>query len=334
MAEKSNLKGYLSYFLSMLLYAFSGLIVVGLGKVFGNIAQVSLRALVSTLFAVLIVWLVIKSQTLRKWLNISNKAGFKFTKALVDGKKQGVFGGYNTKWFWVVLTSRTLSNICFVYAALTINPTAALFYLFASRVLMGAVIKYLADKKMNIYYVLSFITVIVGMLVFSNPASFVLGLGIIFAVAAGALEALKQQGYRELNPPDEDIPVVTLYEFFGTLILALLLMVVIPGNSFPVLTAIGLNYWLLLLFAGLVAALTVILDITGATNMKDPSLGNVIGATEMGFAALLNYIFLGTTMETFQIIGSAVIMLALIFVAFAKKKDKAEADRIMEEVKS
>ena len=324
---KSAVKGYLSYFLSMLFYAFSGLIVVSLGQVIGNITQVFLRAVVSVLFALIVLFLVSQSKKIRRWLKIGDKAGFVFTKEAKDNtNRKGLFGYYDAKWFWVLLSSRALSNVCFVYAALAINPTAALFYLFASRVLTGAVIKLIKDRKMNRFYFLSFLTVIVGMYLFSNPETLILSWGLFFAFAAGMLEALKQQGYRELDPPDEDTVLITLYEFCGTAVLALIMLPLFK-NSLVAVTLMNINYWWILVFAGVTAAMTVLLDITGATNLKDPSLGNVIGATEMGFAALLNYLFIGTVMKQYEIVGSVVIVVALVFVALAKRKDNKDKDQ-------
>lgn len=289
--NKNTWQGFLALFGSMLLYAFSGVVVVGLAAAFGNVGQVTFRALAA--LSLTIAWLFI--------------SGFKYRLARQNK--------YDLKWLFVDVVCRPIFNICFVYAALSIGPTAALFYLFASKVIFGGVIKLLVGKNKNLYWFdyLSYVAVIVGLFVFTYPVNLV-SVGVLIAMTSGLFEAVKSEAMSRLSIENADKPVVALYEFASLAVLTAII-VVLAGQSF-VIAPVTLSVWLVLLLSAITAVGSLFLELTGFSSF-DPDLGNAILASEMGFAGWINYVILGTEMTRLQMIGASMLVVSLVFVAIA-----------------
>lgn len=285
-------KGFLSLMGSMLLYAFSGVVVVGLAKAFGNVGQVTFRAV-----AALVLTL--------GWLAIS---GFRYK--LKHSKD------YDNKWLVVDVICRPIYNICFVYAALTIGPTAALFYLFASKVITGGLIKIIFGSKKKLAWsdYLSYAIVLAGLFVFTYPIGSVLGVGIAIASTSGFFEAIKSEAMNKLSVSREDRPVIALYEFVS-LGLITAMVVLILGQSF-VIAPITITVWFVLGASAIIAVGSLFLELAGFAQF-DSDLGNAVLASEMGFAGVINYLILKTMMSSYQIIGAALLILSLAFVGIA-----------------
>lgn len=291
MHKKNAWLGFFALFASMLLYAFSGVVVVGLAAAFGVFGQVTFRALAALILT--IVWLVVTG------------ARYKLSKK------------YETKWLWVDLLCRPIFNICFVYAVLAIGPTSALFYLFSSKVIVGGVIRALfgSNKPLTWTDYLSYALVIIGLIVYTFPITSTLSLGIAFALTSGTFEAIKSRAMEKLAVKDaKDKAVVSLYEF-TSLALITGAIVILTGQAF-VIAPITIAVWKVLAFSAVIAVGTLGLELTGFSNF-DSDLGNAVLASEMGFAGLLNFLILGTLMTGFQIIGSALLVLSLATVALA-----------------
>jgi len=291
MHKKNAWLGFFTLFGSMLLYAFSGVVVVGLATAFGIIGQVTFRALAALVLT--IVWLAITG------------ARYKLSKK------------YETKWLWVDLLCRPIYNVCFVYAVLAIGPTSALFYLFSSKVIVGGVIRVFfgGKKPLALPDYISYLMVFIGMLVYSFPITSALSLGIVFALSSGTFEAIKSRAMEKLSVTDsKDKAVFSLYEF-TSLALITVVMVLFAGQSFMI-ASITWAVWKILGFSAVIAVGALGLELTGFANF-DSDLGNAVLASEMGFAGLLNFLILGTEMTGFQIVGSALLVLSLATVALA-----------------
>lgn len=289
--KKNTWQGFLALFGSMLLYAFSGVVVVGLSVAFGNVGQVTFRALAA--LVLVLFWLVV--------------TGFRY--------KLNHKNHYDLKWLIVDVVCRPIFNICFVYAALSIGPTAALFYLFASKVIFGGVIKLLIGNKKKLlwYDYLSYTVVIVGLFVFSYPVSFV-NTAIYIAMTSGFFEAVKSEAMGKLSVKNEDKPVVALYEFFSLAVITALIVMFV-GQSF-VVADMTLNIWFVLALSAVTAVGSLFLELTGFAKF-DADLGNAILASEMGFAGWINYLVLGTEMTGLQMLGAGMLVVSLVFVAIA-----------------
>lgn len=290
--KRNSWKGFLSLFGSMLLYAFSGVVVVGLALAFGNIGQVTLRAIAA--LALTFVWLL--------------AGGLRFKLKYNDL--------YDKKWLVVDIICRPIYNICFVYAALAIGPTAALFYLFASKVITGGLIKVIFGdrKKLSWPDYLSYMVVLVGLFVFTYPIGAALSVGVGIAMISGFFEAIKSEAMTTLDVKGPDKPVVALYEFASLGIITAIL-VLITGQSF-VVAPITVAVWLVLGASAVVAVGALYLELTGFAEF-DSDLGNAVLASEMGFAGVINYLILGTMMSVTQIVGAALLIASLVFVAIA-----------------
>lgn len=290
MKRKNTLKGFLTLFGSMMLYAFSGVVVVGLSQAFGSIGQVTFRALAALILT--IVFLLI--------------GGFryKFSK------------NYEKKWLIIDVFCRPIFNICFVYAVLSIGPTAALFYLFASKVITGGLIRIiLGDKKPFEWFdYLSYGIVLVGLFIFTYPIGSVLSIGILLGCLSGSFEAVKSEAMSRIHAEQIDKPVVALYEFASLGVITAIL-VLITGQSFVVATITPI-VWLVLLASAVIAVGSLLLELTGF-GQYDPDLGNAVLASEMGFAGVINYLILGTLMSNTQIVGAALLILSLAVVGIA-----------------
>lgn len=289
--KKNSWKGFFSLFGSMLLYAFSGVVVVGLALAFGNVGQVTFRALAA--LVLVLVWLVI--------------SGFRYKLS----KKKN----YSKKWLAIDIICRPIYNICFVYAALAIGPTAALFYLFASKVITGGLIKVIFGSRKKLFWpdYLSYAIVLIGLFIFSYPVS-LLGVGVLIAMTSGFFEAVKSEAMSRLSVDSDDKPVVALYEF-GSLAIITAVVVLVIGQSF-VIAPITATVWFVLGASAFVAVGSLYLELTGFSQF-DSDLGNAVLASEMGFAGVINYLILGTKMSGLQIVGAALLIFSLAFVGIA-----------------
>jgi len=297
-AEKKNtMKGFWSLMGSMLLYAFSGVVVVGLSAAFGNVGQVTFRALAALVLT--IFWLVI--------------SGFRYKLRYSDS--------YDKKWLVVDIICRPIYNICFVYAALSIGPTAALFYLFASKVIFGGLIKMIFGSKKKLFWAdyLSYVVVLVGLFVFTYPINAFMSFGVIVGLISGLFEAIKSRAMNELNVKSEDRPVVALYEFLSLAVVTAI-VVLLVGQSF-VIAPMTVTIWMVLGASVIVAVGSLFFELMGFAEFDD-DLGNAVLASEMGFAGVINYYKLGTNMSPTQIVGAVLLIVSLAFVAVAAYKRK------------
>lgn len=290
--KKNSMKGFLALFASMLLYAFSGVVVVGLSAAFGSVGQVTFRALAALVLT--IIWLLV--------------SGFRYK--LKYSKE------YDKKWLVVDILCRPIYNICFVYAVLAIGATAALFYLFASKVIVGGLIKVISGDKSKLEWsdYLSYALVLIGLYFFSYPIGGVLSIGVAIAMTSGLFEAIKSFAMSKLSVKQEDKSVVALYEFASLMIITAVVVLVV-GQSF-VVAPITTMVWLVLGASAIIAVGTLFLELTGFASF-DPDLGNAVLASEMGFAGVINYFVLGENMNTTQIAGAALLIISLGLVGVA-----------------
>jgi|GEM_PF-6009437 len=290
--KKNSMKGFLALFASMLLYAFSGVVVVGLSVAFGSVGQVTFRALAALVLT--IIWLLV--------------SGFRYK--LKYAKE------YEKKWLVVDILCRPIYNICFVYAVLAIGATAALFYLFASKVIVGGLIKVISGDKSKLEWFdyLSYALVLIGLYFFSYPIGSVLSIGVAIAMTSGLFEAIKSFAMSKLSVKKEDRSVVALYEFASLMIITATVVLVV-GQSF-VVAPITTMVWLVLGASAIIAVGTLFLELTGFASF-DPDLGNAVLASEMGFAGVINYFVLGENLITTQVVGAALLIFSLGLVGVA-----------------
>ena len=197
-----------------------------------------------------------------------------------------------------------------------IGPTAALFYLFASKVISGGLIRLFTKRKNKLLWsdYLSYALVLTGLFIFTYPIGSVLGVGILIASTSGLFEAIKSEAMNRLSVKNEDKPIIALYEFISLAIITAVIVLIV-GQSF-VIAPITATVWLVLGASAVIAVGSLFLELTGFAQF-DSDLGNAVLASEMGFAGVINFLILGTSMSVFQIIGAALLVFSLVFVAIA-----------------
>lgn len=302
MFSESKWKGYIQFFASMIMYAFSGVVVVGLGTVFGDVGQLIVRGLCAALVVLLIMLFMNKP--------------LKFHKT-----------DYNWWLYLLDLLCRPLSTLFFVYAVFRfINANSqfdanqALFYLFSFRVIASLVIDVVLGEKLTKWNWVGFGLVLVGLVVFSFPWNVVM-MGIVFAAGSGIVEAIQRKVWHKLSVDDEDKWLIGLTEFLSWFVIAALIFVV--THSTMNLAEFDLKTLGVLILGTLTAVGCMWLDIT-AFSQEDTVAGNVIQSSEMGFAGFINYVYSAgkVAMSNFQIGGALVMILALVAIGMNKISKK------------
>lgn len=155
----------------------------------------------------------------------------------------------------------------------------------------------------------------------SNPLGTVVGLlsGLVFA---GYSLAGKEAANRNLNAW-----TALLYSFvFGSVFILLFnLFPALPGAAgslSALVPRLSLNGWLLLLALSFIASTLGFGLYTLSMNYLPASVANLLATTEPVMTAILAYIFLGERMTTIQIVGSGIILLAVVILrAFGEGRD-------------
>lgn len=273
---------------SLMLYALSGVLVVGLNDYFTKVGQVSIRAFSSFV----LMLLVYVSFNLFKYFKKKKSFDLKLV------------GEYDKKWLFLEFMLRPFGQIAFAYATLSpvvvdgntqyFGPTSAIFYLFSSKVIFGALIKLaLGDKngsrKFQWNDILSYIMVLFGMYLYqTNMQGFVSGvsLGVILSVVTGFIEAVKTKTMNALSVDHKDTILVSLYEFFAGGAIAMVIVFAF-GLDFVQTTFTYNGLLVAMLGASLIGAGTLLLELVGFANF-DADLGNIVLAAELAIAPLLN----------------------------------------------
>jgi drug/metabolite transporter (DMT)-like permease len=300
----SKWKGYIEFFVSMLLYAFSGVVVIGLKPVFGGVGQLIFRGL----FAFLVVLVIV----------LLTRQPIKFHKK------------YNWRLFVVDLLCRPISTLCFVYAVLffaavggkDFDANKALFYLFSFRVIASLIIDLILGEETTKWNWIGFGLVLVGIIVFSFPWQIVV-FGVFFAALSGIVEAIQRKAWNKLGLLQSDKMLVGMSEFLSWFVVAgIIFLFTNSSMNLGQFTWVTFGY---LALATVVAVGTMWLDIS-AFSEEDTLAGNVIQSSEMGFAGVINYLWNGTRMTGNMKLGAITMILALVAIGMnklpKKKKNK------------
>ncbi len=150
-------------------------------------------------------------------------------------------------------------------------------------------------------------------------------LGISTGLISGVLFAVytlfgKEAARREIN-----MWTSLLYSFaFGALfIMVFNLFPILPsaaGSFKALMPELPLNGWLILIFLSFVPTLLGFGMYNGSMNYLPASIANLLATTEPAMTAVEAYIFLDERMTTIQIIGSVVILSAVLIVQLEKEQ--------------
>lgn len=310
-SNKNSWKGYMQFFASMMMYAFSGVIVVGLGDVFGSVGQLVVRG-VCAFFVVLAIMLVFHLP-------------IRFHKT-----------NYNWWLYFLDLLCRPFSTLFFVLAVFSFknvnsafDANQALFYLFSFRVIASLVIDLFLGIKTTKWNWVGLGLVLLGLVIFSFPWNIVL-MGVLFAALSGIVEAIQRKIWNKLKIDDNDRWMVGLTEHIAWFSVSLFIFV-ITGSS------VNLQLFDMATFGVLVlGTVTTVgcmwLDIT-AFGQEDTLAGNVIQSSEMGFAGFINFVYSQgkILMNSYQITGAFVMILALVAIGMNKLRNGLKKEKVSDE---
>lgn len=281
-----------------ILFSTSGWMVVWLKESFSPFGQLMVRAGVA--FVVSYVWVL-----------------------LVDKKLDlSVVGKYN-KWLLIFeLLCRPAFNFCFIMAATALNGTAVLMVLLLTKMLTNVLYQSFSErKKPSRLELLGYILVALGIVVYGWGVKDIFGLSMLWAAASGFLEAARLELIKLLNVDKEDRPKLSMLEFVGMFVVALLAMIVTQSSFFVSTTSVvtAHSYWAL----SLAALSVIILAIDYYLSPRIPTgIYSAILATEVGFAGVINYLALGTPLGSQQIVGLLVSIVAILVIGVATSKSK------------
>lgn len=291
--ERNYTLGFTSLVLAAITYSVSGVTVRYLGSAFGVYGQVALRGALVSVVAFLIYAFVRKSK--------GQEIGFRLP-------------GVNKLALGLFLITQPLANLAFVASVMQIKATNTIFYLYVATMTSGFAIGVFVNKeKVTKKNLLAFLLMSTGLVVFSIPLKTALTIGVLLALAGGSVEAIRNaamgylQGYNKF--------LLIAYRYLATAVVAFLALKIF-GDKFQtgnldtaaivslaiiVFAAIGTSYFLL----------------WGMQNF-DVNLGNMILASEIMFAAVINAIFLKEVPTSNEILG-AILMVASLYLIRQRK---------------
>lgn len=299
--------------LCALLFSTSGWLVKWLGDSFTETGQLVVRAGVALVVSIL--WLAVVGVIDRSKKN----------------QEAGEFNlrAYNKKWLVLVLLCRPLFNLFFILSITSKTATIALMILLFVKMLTNVVINCVSDKKIpTVSEFIGYLVVTAGIVIYGwkSPGSF--SPVLLFAVGSGILEAVRLELIKVLKVRDLDRPKFAVIEFAGMLIVALIFLgfgfYSVSHIGFFVGDAVKVSEQSLIAMIILPLSSVVILSLDYFIAPRMPTgLYSAILATELGFAGVINYIFLQSPFETAQIIGLLISMTAIIVIKLVVKKDKS-----------
>lgn len=305
--SNSKWKGYTYFFLSMLLYAFSGVVVVGLKSVLGATGQLIFRGLYA--FVIVLIVVLIRNIVLKKPIKFSKKYGW----------------GYIA----LDLICRPISTLLFVFSVILFLDDAnkALFYLFSFRVIASFVIDTIMKQKQTQWNWFGMGLVLLGLAVFSFPWDIVI-FGILSAAGCGVVEACQRKVWQKLEIQPTDRFQIGMLEFLSWFIIAGSVYLITINSTNVLISKYPMNLDMFsmvtfgyLTLATIIAVGTMWLDIA-AFSEEDTLAGNVIQSSEMGFAGFINFMWNGTKMIGSQVIGAIIMILALVVIGMNKINKK------------
>lgn len=187
------------------------------------------------------------------------------------------------------------------------------------------------SEQLRLPKIVAIILSLVGCVLVSNaydPAMWNLNpLGILTGLASGVVFAIynmmgKEAATRKINPWTS-----LLYSFaFGTVftLIFTLLAMLLKGEAFgSIVPTLPANGWLVLIILSFIPTLLGFGLYNTAMNYLPASTASLLATSEPAMTAVEAYIFLHERMTTVQIIGSLIILLAVLMMRFERE---AQAD--------
>lgn len=284
--------GFLALLGGAITFSFFGVFIRILNTMFGSYTQVALRGLVAMCAAFILA-------------NIK-KASFKIPKDKILP-------------VLMFALSFPLAIIFFTLSVISTKAANSVFTLYIGSLLISFFAgTFFFKEKINLQKILGMIFVVFGLLALIFPFNIkLLSAGVIWGLLAGIMEGTTNVLRKYLSKLDRN--VILTYQY-GTAVILALLVALLSGQV--MLKAFSWPALLILLIFGLCLALIGNLLNYGFANF-DMNVGTIILSTELFFALIVNYLFLGESPLINEIIGGIFIFLAANIVgidwkAFAK----------------
>lgn len=303
--------------LCALLFSFSGWQVQWLKEAFSSSGQLVFRAASALIVSVL-------------WLGIVY---------LIDRKKKHNvdhtpfdLGKYDKKFLVATVLCRPFFNLFFILAITAETATIALMILLFVKMLTNVVFSAFAKddngnrKIPNKKEIFGYLLVTLGIVVYGLDKPGMFDWVLLFAIGSGFLEGLRIELLKKLSVSSKDKPVFSIFEFAGMLVVALVMLaifMIFSGGSLFSEDFSGITWHALFSMITLPITSVIILSIDYylSTRMATGKYSAIL-ATELGFAGVVNYIFLRSPFGILQVFGLLISMVAIIFIKLSSEKKK------------
>lgn len=286
-----------------ILFSTSGVMVTWLKVSFTPGSQLIVRATIALIVSIAVMLLLGKSGI---------KADF------------GSLKKYDSRLAIPVFFLRPAFNFCFIMAITSENATLAVMILLFVKMLTNVVFESIKERKWPTWTeVLGYLIVTIAILIYGWGDVGILNAILLWAVLSGFLEAIRLEFIGLLKIEPDDRPKFAVVEFAGMLILVTLLFV-FSGNGFlnPGLKTIAPVSIIAMGLAVIAVAINA-LDYYLSNNLPKSTYSAIL-ATEVGFAGVLNFVFLGSAFGLQQQLSLLVSIVAIAVIGIAAAKRKSE----------
>lgn len=274
-----NYSGFLSLLAAALIFSTFGVFIRELDKMFGNNAQVFVRAGVAFIYLAVLVGI--------------NRNSLKIPK----GKR----------WYTVLFSlSFPIAVVLFTASATRTKAANSVFMLYAVSLAVAFLIgTFLFKEKVTWQKITAQLIVVIGLIIFIDPRNLeVINAGILLGLASGVFDGLANSLRRHLG--DLSRNVLLLYQYGTGATLGLILAI---GTGENMVKEWHWSAVIVALVFGIGLVMIGKLTIYGF-NHFDVNIGTIILATELFFALVVNYIFLSESPTNNELLGGVLIFAA------------------------
>ncbi|OGM78754.1 hypothetical protein A2382_03700 [Candidatus Woesebacteria bacterium RIFOXYB1_FULL_38_16] len=293
MKEQNYMRGFWALLICAVLYSISGVAVKVLNETFGSYGQVVVRsALILLVAGVYLAY---------------SKNGF-----AMPGLNRILL-----LFLGVIIVTQFLGNLFFAESMMRIKATNGIFYLYAAQLLAGIFLgPTINHEKATSTHFIAWGLTLVGIMVFSYPFKDfqdpLMKTGILLAMGTGAIEAVKYAAMKKFNGFDRF--KIIFYTYLGATII-MTSVLIFAGQPFSTgeFQAITLLALVVMVVIGTVLHWLLLY---GNQNFE-VNLASIVIASEIMFAAVVNFILLGEIPSLKEVIGMVILFSSLVLVKLA-----------------
>ena len=288
---KEKMVGYVNVLLTMFVYAFSGVFIVGLAKYVGMYATIFWRGIFCLVISFGILW----------FFKAMGKPSFGY---------QGKFRAVDLLANYVI---QPLLMVAWVLAVLLADANAALFFVLVSQQIVTFVINWWFKGRPDGLTIFANLMMLGGVLIYSWPLESIFNWGVFFALLYGLISGVRMAMLHEMKVSKASDRLFLLLMQSLVIVFVGWLMIKFGGAALVPTTGVPVEGWLVVLGASLVIIVTQFMEMFSLSKI-DANITTVIMSSELAVAGLLNGYIVGQMMNTNQWIGSAILMLSMSIV--------------------